>query len=138
MLKLIRVSRLSRIILKLNIKEDTKLTMKLVNLVFYILLYLHVLGCIWWVVVKRQEQWVPQLYFVDPTLDIYEDNIMRQYMIVLYHAILMLTGNDIIPIGSLEIAFVSFSVTLGAIINANIFGNLALIIQQMNKRGQLF
>ena len=50
----------------------------------------------------------------------------------------MLTGNDITPKGTFSIAFVGFSMTLGAIINANIFGNMALIISDLNRKSQEF
>jgi hypothetical protein len=50
----------------------------------------------------------------------------------------MMTGNDITPIDSIQIAFVACAVTMGAIINANIFGNMAIIIQALNRRLQTF
>lgn len=50
----------------------------------------------------------------------------------------MLTGNDIIPSGDIQIFFVLFSHTLGAIINANILGNMAVLIQDLNKKTDAF
>lgn len=35
-------------------------------------------------------------------------------------------------------AFTSISITMGAIINANIFGNMALIISDLNKKSAEF
>jgi hypothetical protein len=55
-----------------------------------------------------------------------------------YHAVLMFTGNDVGPRGSFQIAFVSFYVMLGAIINANIFGQLAVILSSINRKASNF
>lgn len=40
-LKLIRVLRLSRLITYLNLKNDVKMSLKLIKLIFFIVLYLH-------------------------------------------------------------------------------------------------
>lgn len=51
MFKLIRVSRLSRMISRLNVDRGKKHIMKLTQLIFYLVMYLHVLGCVWfWIV----------------------------------------------------------------------------------------
>jgi hypothetical protein len=44
-LKLIRIARLSRIIAYMNVKEDFKLILKLIKLIFFLVMYLHLLGC---------------------------------------------------------------------------------------------
>jgi hypothetical protein len=50
-LKLVRVTRISRMIARLNVARETKHVMKLMQLIFYLVMYLHVLGCLWfWVV----------------------------------------------------------------------------------------
>lgn len=41
LLKLVRITRLSRIIMYLNFKDDIKVTLKLAKLIFFIFLYLH-------------------------------------------------------------------------------------------------
>lgn len=50
----------------------------------------------------------------------------------------MLTGNDIVPVGNFQIAFVAVSISFGAIVNANIFGNMALILSALNKKTNEF
>jgi hypothetical protein len=56
----------------------------------------------------------------------------------LYHSVLILTGNDIGPRGWFQVAFVTFFITIGAIINANMFGELAVIVSTMNKKTSKF
>lgn len=44
LLKLVRVLRLSRIITYMNVKDDVKMSLKLIKLVFFLVMYLHCLG----------------------------------------------------------------------------------------------
>jgi CRP-like cAMP-binding protein len=56
----------------------------------------------------------------------------------MYHSVLMLTGNDTGPRGYAQTIFVTCTVMFGAIINANIFGELAVILATMNRNAALF
>lgn len=51
-LKVARVLRLGRIINVLNAKEEIKMTLKLCNLVFGLLIYIHLAGCTWYYIHK--------------------------------------------------------------------------------------
>jgi len=138
LLKLVRVTRLGRIIARMNVKQDVKNAMKLFQLIFFIVMYIHCLACLWFVIVSIDDVWIPPLDYVDPTADLYNSPLGHKYWIAIYHAVLLLTGNDIIPRGTMQIAFVAVSITMGAIINANIFGNMALIISDLNKKSAEF
>lgn len=50
----------------------------------------------------------------------------------------MLGGNDIGPRGTFQLAFITVLLFAGAIINANIFGNLAVLLQQLNRKATSF
>ena len=52
-LKLIRVLRLNKIIAYLRSTEELKAFLKLVKLTFFLIIYLHCMGCIWWFIVSR-------------------------------------------------------------------------------------
>ena len=39
-----------------------------------------------------------------------------------------MTGNDVNPVTDLQIFFVFFAQTIGAIVNANILGNMAVLV----------
>lgn len=52
LLKIIRVTRLGRIIARLNVSEDTKNSLKLFQLVFFIIMYIHCSGCAWFAIVN--------------------------------------------------------------------------------------
>lgn len=47
-------------------------------------------------------------------------------------SVLLVTGNDVAPRTTFQICFSSIGLFLGAIINANIFGELAVLVAQLN------
>jgi len=46
----------------------------------------------------------------------------------------MLVGKDISPFGKLQIVVVLFTLITGSLLNANVFGNIALIILEMKSK----
>lgn len=59
MLKLFRVGKISTVIRNLNIRADTKAFLKILWLIFFIFLFVHVVGCLWFYIVTIDEDWVP-------------------------------------------------------------------------------
>ena len=138
LLKLVRVLRLSRLITYLNLKNDLKMTFKLFKLIFFLILYIHCLGWAWFYIVKQNEKWIPPLDYVFITTDIYDWSGFHQYWSSVYHAMLILGGNDVGPRGEFQLVFVTIMLILAAIINANIFGNMGLLIQSLNRKASVF
>ena len=60
-LKLGRVLRLSKIIQYLNVEEDVKASMKLLKMIFFLIIYMHLFACFWWMVVSVDKVWVPPI-----------------------------------------------------------------------------
>ena len=81
---------------------------------------------------------MPPLDYVWVETHVYESSLAFQYWIAFYHSVLVLTGNDIGPRGANQLAIVATFVTLGAIINANIFGELAVLVQALNRKSARF
>ena len=137
-LKVARVLRLGRIINSLNAKDELKMTLKLCNLVFYLVLYIHLAGCTWHYVHNGPKNWVPPLDYMFVMTDLYDRDLYYQYSIAFYHAILMLNGNEVGPRDTSQYIFVSTSLVVGAMLNANIFGNMAVLLQEINKKASKF
>lgn len=70
--------------------------------------------------------------------ELYDKGTLYQYSTAIYHAVLMLGGNDIGPRDSLQLLFVTGMLLLAAIINANIFGNMTMLLQEMNRKTEKF
>ena len=49
-----------------------------------------------------------------------------------------MTGNDSFPVTNMQIFLVVFANIVGAIINANILGNMAVLIKDLNKKKDAF
>ena len=64
-----------------------------------VILYLHVMACIWWLVVENNEDWISPIESADFD-NLYENGIGRQYWIVLYYSIQLMAGNDIQATGN--------------------------------------
>ena len=127
-LKLVRVLRLSRIIGHNKSSEEFKAFLKLNKLVFFLLIYLHVFGCLWWMLVSDDENWVPPIEYRDHELYfLYEQPIAYKYTVCLHAAVLLTTGRNPGPIGVYQMAVSTIGLFVGAIINANIFGELAVL-----------
>lgn len=138
LLKLVRVLRLSRIIMYMNLKDDIKMSLKLVKLVFFLVMYIHCQGCAWHMIVKGNEKWIPPLDYVYITTEIYNDTISMRYWNAIYHSTLLLAGNDIGPRRDLQLIFCVTTLLICAIINANIFGNLAVLVSALNRKSTKF
>ena len=70
--------------------------------------------------------------------ELYEMTSFYQYLVSLYYSVLMLAGNDMAPQGYGQIIFATIFLLAASIINANIFGNMAVILQQINRKQSSF
>jgi hypothetical protein len=51
-LKLVRITRLGKIVAKLDMKEDSKAMLKIMMYTFYLVIYIHFVGCMWFLIVN--------------------------------------------------------------------------------------
>jgi len=86
----------------------------------------------WFFIVKDDEEWIPPLDYVFIKTDLYTDSAFDQYAMCLYHSMLILAGNDIGPRSAPYLFLITLLLFIAAIINASIFGNIAVLLQQMN------
>ena len=71
MLKLIRIFRLNRIIRNLNMQQTTKASLKTLVLIFNLIVYIHVLACLWYMAIAIQKVWIPNMDFIFFKTDFY-------------------------------------------------------------------
>ena len=138
LLKLIRLSRLSRVITYLNFKSNVKMSLRLGQLIFFLILYLHLVGWTWFYIVRQDETWIPPLDENNNGTDIYLESGFSKYITSVYYSVLLLAGNDMLPQGNEQLIFSTVMLFAAAIINANIFGNIAVLLQQIYRKSSLF
>jgi hypothetical protein len=59
LMKLIRLLRLGRIVRYLKFKQGFKLGIRLFQLLFFLLMLVHWVACIWYLIVKVDNSWIP-------------------------------------------------------------------------------
>lgn len=91
LLKLGRLLRINKIIQFLKASRDFKAGAKLINLIFFLIIYLHCYACGIWLSVKHDKMWVPYFLQDDKILETihklyYKEDIsfISNYLIVLY------------------------------------------------------
>ena len=134
-MKIIRVLRLSRLITYLNQAEDVKLSLRLMQTIFLILLYIHITGCLWYIIVKNEGGWEPSQNLSKKLM---EYTYGEKFFITIYQSILALTGNDILPCSRFQFIWSCGLILFGAIIQATMFGQVAGIVQSMSRKSQAF
>mmetsp|Transcript_9036 Transcript_9036/g.1318 ORF Transcript_9036/g.1318 Transcript_9036/m.1318 type:complete len:148 (+) Transcript_9036:184-627(+) len=75
LLKVYRISRLNRIVAFMRAKNDVKSVLRIGQLIFFLIMYVHLVSCGWWIIVKYDENWIPPS---DPT-DIFSKPSDYQY-----------------------------------------------------------
>ena len=53
--------------------------LKLGKLVFFLILYVHCQGCLWYLIVSQTKEWIPPLDYVFIETDLWEDTIYKKY-----------------------------------------------------------
>ena len=131
-----RILRLGRLISFLNLNEGFRVGAKVLKIIIYLSLYLHIMGCVFWflIIEDKSRTWMPPLDYVWVFTEIYEQKGPFQYLSAVYHSVLMLTGNDMGPRTVAQYLFCFLAVVGGAVVNALLFGELVIIISTMNMR----
>lgn len=100
LLKLIRMLRLSRIIRAMNVVRDIKTKVKLGQVFFVLLLYLHCQACVIWFIIQNDKLWENPVLILDQNWNVrfYADAMSAQYSVSMYLSLLSLLGVDIMPL----------------------------------------
>ena len=139
--KTVRVFRLSGFIMKLNTHKNIKAIMTMFKLTFYLFLLIHMLACAWYAnclenidvidQTGRAMKWYPPLDWInykESKLFTDEISITEKYFISLYNGILIIGFNELGPVNANELALMTLMLLSCAIINAQLFGEIALTL----------
>lgn len=144
LLKLGRLLRINKIIQFLNTSRDFKAGAQLINLICFLVIYLHWYACILWFAVKDDQIWTP--YYLQEDVPhaikfLYHDpsvTVLSKYLVCLYQSVQGMGGGDFCPTNTVQIIFAAFGVFMAAYINANIFGELTMILEGIGKEEEEF
>ena len=133
-LKLIRVIRLNRIIRDMSAPNHIKVTFKLMKVTFFLVLYIHILSCLWYAVAKQDKLWMPPLNIIFDwySNSIFDESLVYQYWICTYTSCLFLLGNDLWPRGLFLTTIGTILNFLGGLIIALLFGQMAVLVGELS------
>jgi hypothetical protein len=143
MLKLARITRIAKVIRNLNIGVSQKVALKIFQLGFYLVLYIHVFACIWYIICQVKEDWVLNMDFIwyDQwmTREVwYTDQWVRQYILCYYTGFFLFGVGEVVPREELEFVCAIFILLISAIVNAIIIGNMAIHSEELSRKSTEF
>lgn len=71
LLKMQRIRRVSKIISSLNGTQETKAFYKVAQMVFLLILYIHILACLLWITFRNEQTWIPAVDFIYVNTDLF-------------------------------------------------------------------
>lgn len=104
-------------------------------MVLFLTVYLHCFTCYWWQIIKGTEIWIPsidQISSKDQYYSLYSKDFSQQYLYSLHSAVMNSLGSDTMPRDLYQTIVSGIGLFLGALINANIFGELSLIFSSLD------
>lgn len=141
-LKIIRLSRISSVIMNLNTTQETKAAFKVIYLIFIMFMYIHLMGCTWYLVVESNEIWIPNMDFIwfgTPQIyDFYYTHWIKSYISSLYIAFYLFGVGEVCPRTINELTLSIFVLIMSSIINGLIIGNMALYMNELNRKNADF
>jgi CRP-like cAMP-binding protein len=138
LLRIIRVSRLQNMLTHIRVGDEVKLVIKLMQLLLYLIMYVHVIGCWWFMLICENETWLPPTDIIRGTTEIYNSGAWNQYWYSFYHSVYLLVGIEIMVTQGIEYCFTVIFYICGAIINALVIGEMASIISNLNRKALHF
>ena len=86
----------------------------------------------------KDQKWIPMIDYSYTGSGFYSENMLYQYFTCLYQSVQIFAGGDVGPLTTLQLAYCSSFIMIGAIINANLFGQLAVIFSSLNRKASNF
>ncbi|CDW81634.1 UNKNOWN [Stylonychia lemnae] len=136
--KLIRISRLSQILQKVDLRDDKKALIQVLQLLLYLLMYVHCTTCLWWYIVTFDNSWVPPKDIYLGKTDLYEKPVSFQYFMCMYYAIMIVGSNELFPATTFQKFYLAIMMLVGNLIIANIIGEMAVLMQVITRRSSAF
>jgi hypothetical protein len=136
--KIFRVFRISNVIMNLNQSQELKALLKVVQLIFYMFLYIHAAGTTWNFFVTIEEVWIPNMDFVwfgvPQVYDYYIEDWLRRFWICLYIGFYLFGVGEICPSTQTELTVAIPILVVSSIMNGLIIGNMALYLSELNRK----
>lgn len=149
-LKVNRVLRISTLVKESNMDKGNKSMLMMLYYYFLFIIYLHLVGCLWFFFIEktyiesqensRYQPWIPPYDYYDGKDNFWDHyqtgEELYLYFVCLYYSVLVIGGNEMGPKELQELVFMVVINLTGAIFQAYIFGELAVLIAQVGRKSQ--
>lgn len=133
-LKLVRLLRLGRMITFLKAKQELKFSIKIGQLIFFILLTLHWINCLWYYVTDNNETWFPPKDLDFRHTDIYTAQHATRYNIFYYYAVIILVGNEVLPKDHTQLGVLTILAFLSTVLIGIVIGEFVSLLSAITKQ----
>ena len=106
------------------------MTFKLMQLMLFLYMYVHLIACLWFYSINLKKDWMPPTDFVFYETDLYDNDttLSWKYWISFYTSVFLLTGGEVGPRDSYTASLSSTLIIIGAVITAIMFGEMAVLM----------
>ena len=92
----------------------------------------------WWYIIDLDQKWVPPKDAPNGMTDLFERDVPYQYFMSMYYSVLVVGGNELAPANKYQKIYAAIIILVGNLINANIFGEMAVLMQVITRRSTEF
>ena len=80
LIKLVRVARINRLISMTKLKTEFKISLRIFQLLFFLILIVHLVACFWHLIVRNDDDWMPPKDSLRGETDVHDNTkILSQY-----------------------------------------------------------
>jgi len=133
MIKMARLLRLRRMITFLKANQKVKFSMKIFQLIFFLILINHWINCIWYFITNEEKQWFPPKDLDHKETSAYTADSTSKYNMFYYYGMLILVGNEVLPSRQTELIVLIILILLGTVFIGMVIGEFASILALMTK-----
>lgn len=137
MLKMVRLLRLGRMITFLKANQKLKFSMKIGQLVFFILMTMHWINCLWYFVTESDESWYPLKDQDAKDTAAYNGTRFYRYNLFYYYSSLILVGGDVLPSDFIELLVLIVLIFTSTVFIGMVIGEFASLLAAITKKERM-
>ncbi|OMJ86623.1 hypothetical protein SteCoe_11839 [Stentor coeruleus] len=126
LLKILRLRRIS-----FMSKSKASLLLRLGFVITNFLLVVHIAGCVWFIVVRENERWIPYQDVEKGYTELYSYSLWRKYITNLFEGIWLIFGQEVVPSTYEEIWAACILIILGMVITSYLFGEILMFTSRL-------
>jgi len=116
--------------------KSVKLRMILIQLLFILLLLIHLIACIWAFIINIDKTWNPPKDLDWDSTDAYKGKSFEKYIVFFYYSVLTLVTNELMPTSNLEIVMAIIILLIGSLTIGILIGEFTSIMNDMGEKAR--